>query len=53
MVGCGMFDKRNMGQMRSMMGGGVPKGKLATAESEHCSTNDKITKLIKNYKQTT
>ena len=25
----------------------------ALAESEHCSTNDMITKLIKNHKQTT
>ena len=109
-----MFGKRSMGQMRGMMGGGVPKGRLATvmleilvqlpvgttdlknviiqnlgfmaslastrdinaawndgsekildkkisttnfkklntlAESESCSTNDIITKLIKVYKK--
>src|SRR3990167_8857269 len=34
MPGCDMFNKRSMGQMRSMMGGGVPKGKLVTAMLE-------------------
>lgn len=29
-----MFGKRSMGQMRSMMGGGVPKGRLATVMLE-------------------